>query len=114
MVKRIFTKDDLISDAQTVRTAKEFGDGPPIVTNSRMTELPGGFKLLPCGPDVCQMCAVDHPPENPHNRDSLYYQYKFFAENERWPTWTDAVSHCEEKLAEFWLSEIRRRGVPVD
>ena len=29
-------------------------------------------------PDTCPECAVVHDPQQPHNRDSLYYQYKIF------------------------------------
>ena len=51
------------------------------------------FVLMPPRPGVCQVCAVKHDPEQPHNRDSLYYQYRFYAEHKRWPTWADAMSH---------------------
>ena len=41
------------------------------------------FMILPPDPGVCQECAVDHDPVQPHNRDSLYYQYSFYAKHGR-------------------------------
>lgn len=69
-----------------------------------------GMTLLPCKKDVCQECAVDHPPEAPHNNQSLYYQYKFYGEHGRWPTWKDAISHCDENTQGLWEKELRRMG----
>lgn len=75
-------------------------------------ELPqiGGGSLLPCAPDVCQECALDHDPEYSHNADSLYYQYKFYAEHGRWPTWKDAMEHSPEHLKTFWIEELKKAG----
>jgi hypothetical protein len=57
-----------------------------------------GMTLLPCKKNVCQECAVDHPKDHPHNADSLYYQYKFLDQHGRWPTWEDAIAHCNEEV----------------
>ena len=70
----------------------------------------GGFRLLPCAPYVCQECAVLHTPEEPHNVQSLYYQYKFWAEHGRWPTWQDALAHVAEPLRGKWIAELRKHG----
>lgn len=67
--------------------------------------------LLPCKPNVCQECAVDHKPHEAHNKDSLYYQYKFYGEHGRWPTWADAIAHCEFTIRSFWKDELIKRGV---
>jgi len=72
------------------------------------------FTLLPPKPGVCKACAVDHPEEQPHNRDSLYYQYSFFIENQRWPTWKDAMAHCDEKMKADWTKALLDRGVKID
>ena len=45
-------------------------------------------------PGTCPECAVAHDPEMPHNRDSLAYQYKFYDQHGRFPTWKDAMAHC--------------------
>jgi hypothetical protein len=57
--------------------------------------------LLPCAKNVCPACAADHPPDKPHNSESLYYQYSFFERFGRWPTWADAVAHCPKAMREF-------------
>ena len=65
-------------------------------------------------PGTCPMCAVKHPPEQPHNCNSLTYQYKFYDEHGRWPTWTDALAHCSDDIKAFWRLELEKRGVSVD
>lgn len=73
-------------------------------------DQPQGGMLLPPSPDKCQECAVDHPPEEPHNKQSLYYQTKFRGDHGRWPTWRDAVAHCAPEVQEFWEAELRNLG----
>lgn len=70
--------------------------------------------LLPAAPDVCQVCAAQHAPEEPHNQQSLYYQLRFFHEVGRWPTWTDAMRHCTPETQSAWSEELQRRGVALD
>lgn len=62
-------------------------------------------------PGTCPMCAVKHGPEQPHNRDSLTYQYKFYDEHGRWPTWGDAMAHCTDDVKDFWRVALMKRGV---
>lgn len=64
-------------------------------------------------PGTCPKCAVKHDPQLPHNKDSLAYQYKFYDENGRWPTWEDAMSHCSEEMKNLWVEELRRKGIEV-
>lgn len=43
-----------------------------------------GMTLLGNVPEgTCPECAVPHDPEQPHNRDSLAYQYKFYDQHGR-------------------------------
>lgn len=43
-----------------------------------------GMTLLGKTPEgTCPECAVKHDPEQPHNRDSLTYQYKFYDQHGR-------------------------------
>lgn len=49
------------------------------------------FTLLPAKPGTCPQCAAFHPPDFPHNQTSLHWQYWFYNEHGRWPTWTDAA-----------------------
>ena len=48
--------------------------------------------LLKTPPDTCPECAVKHGPNEPHNQQSLAYQYDFYGKNGRWPTWEDAMA----------------------
>ena len=73
----------------------------------------GQFMLMPPAPDVCQECAVKHDPVMPHNRDSLYYQYAFYAKNGRWPTWADAMAHCPEEIKGYWTDALTEKGIDV-
>ena len=71
---------------------------------------PGQFNLLLPRPDVCQECAVDHKPEEPHNVLSLYYRVKFKMDHDRYPTWEDAIAHCSEEIKEIWKVELKLRN----
>lgn len=84
-----------------------------VIDKSKGNNL-GGFKLLPCAPDVCQACAVDHDPSFPHNAQSLYYQYKFMETNGRFPNWGDAMAHCTEEMKLKWREQLVARGVPIN
>lgn len=35
----------------------------------------GAFTLLPAPRGTCEECAVAHKPDEPHNQQSLHYQY---------------------------------------
>lgn len=74
-----------------------------------------GCELLDMVPDgTCPECAVAHHPEQPHNRDSLTYQYKFYDKHGRWPTWADAMAHCPPEIQRFWKTALEERGVKID
>lgn len=73
----------------------------------------GAFKLFPAAPGTCPECAVDHPPEEPHNQQSLFYQYKYYNDHGRWPTWEDAMRHCSEEVKTLWREELRKEGVVI-
>lgn len=74
-----------------------------------------GFKLLgQTPPGTCPMCAVKHDPEQPHDNQSLAYQYKFYDEHGRFPTWADAMAHCSDDIKAYWIRELTARGVKLD
>lgn len=75
---------------------------PPTVKQAGDPRKDATWTLLPARPGVCSQCAVDHEPEEPHNRDSLHYQYTFYAEHDRWPTWDDAMAHCTSEVQQMW------------
>lgn len=60
-------------------------------------------------PGTCKACALDHDPAWPHNQQSLFYQMRFHGAHGRWPTWADAVAHCEPDLHKEWKDELTRR-----
>lgn len=64
--------------------------------NAQGSEL----KMAPPPPHYCQECAVIHAPEEPHDKDSLYYGMMFHVKTGRWPTWSDAWAHCTPKVRE--------------
>lgn len=68
------------------------------------------FTLLGTKPGVCPMCAVDHPPTAPHNQQSLHWQYYFYGRHNRWPTWADAMAHCDPKLQEACKKALIEKG----
>jgi hypothetical protein len=88
-----------------------------IETGEPMPIEDGGLRMLPNPPGTCDWCAVNHPPEMPHNKDSLYYQMKFNAITGRWPTWTDAMAHCSEEMKDNWRRELvammGRKGLAI-
>lgn len=73
----------------------------------------GSFMLMPPEPGVCQECAVNHEPTEPHDQQSLHYQYSFYADHGRWPTWADALAHCDEGTRQLWTDALKERGVDV-
>lgn len=72
------------------------------------------FILPPAADGMCPECAVKHDSNLPHNQRSIFYQYKFFAEFGRWPTWKDAIAHCTDDIKTLWIEELRNAGVQVD
>jgi len=73
----------------------------------------GAFAMLPAKPGTCPECAVKHDQEMPHNHRSLFYQYKFYNEHGRWPSWKDAMAHCSDEMKEFWHRRLRECGVEM-
>ena len=69
------------------------------------------FNLLPSAPGTCPECGIKHEPKWPHNRDTMFYNFKFFNDNGRWPTWEDAMAHSEEKVKVMWREELIKRGI---
>lgn len=68
------------------------------------------FMMMPPPPGTCPECAVKHDPRMPHNKQSLFYQYAFYARNGRWPTWEDAMAHCAEEVKEVWRQALKEAG----
>lgn len=74
-----------------------------------------GFTMFGGVPEgTCKICAVKHDETQPHNQQSLTYQYKFYDQFGRWPTWKDAMNHCSDQVKEQWTTELEKRGVEVE
>ncbi len=72
-----------------------------------------GMTLLPPASDKCQSCAKSHEEELPHDQQSLFYQYWFYFQFERWPTWVDAMAHCSDEIKSEWVKLLKEHGVIV-
>ena len=69
---------------------------------------------MPTKKGVCQECGVDHPSDQPHNRNTMLYQYTFYDKAGRWPTWADAMEHCPDDIKAYWTHELSLLGVNVE
>lgn len=69
---------------------------------------------MPTPEGTCPECAVDHTPEQPHNQQSLAYQYNFYNQHGRWPTWADALAHCPPYVRAAWVEGLGDHGVEVE
>lgn len=70
--------------------------------------------LLSPAPGRCEQCDTKHEPGEPHNQDSLYWQYSFYRHSGgTWPTWEDAMTHCLPAVREAWSAELKRKGVKL-
>ena len=75
-----------------------------------MTTSPcGEFQLLPPDPATCELCAVNHRHTEAHNAASLFYQYRFYGQWGRWPTWADAIAHCSTDVQTLWKRLLQDR-----
>ncbi len=62
---------------------------------------------------ACPECGVAHEPGMPHDRDSLAYQYGFYRREGRWPTWEDAMAHCDAAVKDRWREALISEGVAL-
>lgn len=90
---------------KTIKAGMQTIDATGAVKDGHVT-----WHLLPPPAGVCQKCAHDHSPEQPHNFQTLYYKYAFYADHDRWPTWADALAHCSPEMKAAWEKELRARG----
>ncbi len=69
--------------------------------------------MLPAAEGKCPDCATDHDPQLPHNQQSLFWNYRFLGLYGRWPTWADALAHCDDETAKMWIGAMPEHGGPV-
>ena len=72
------------------------------------------FMLLPPAKHLCQTCGHEHPAHLPHNQQQLHYQYSFYADHGRWPTWRDAMAHCADDVRAQWTAILTEKGIDLD
>lgn len=88
---------------------------PPTVKQARDPRKDATWTLMPpADPTACSQCGRDHDPGWPHDAQSLHYQYAFYSEHDRWPTWEDAMSHCSESMQAQWREALAEHGVKVE
>ena len=82
-------------------------------TGQVIEERPVNFILMPVDTSAgqCPVCGQKHEPREPHNAQSPYYQYRIYGETGKWPTWADAVAHCDPLIQWAWYNAISERGV---
>jgi hypothetical protein len=71
----------------------------------------GKWGLLPPKDDKCGECGREHASDQPHDKDSLYYQIEFQAAHGRGAQWSDAVAHCPPDIRAYWKAELEKYGV---
>jgi hypothetical protein len=92
-----------------VRAAAKASD-----TGVKVTVVPASaWTILPPPANVCQTCAKDHEPGQPHDPQTLYYQTAFRQKHGRRPTWADALAHCTPIVQAMWVEELAKHGIPV-
>lgn len=70
------------------------------------------FHIIPpkLEPGACTECGRIHEPTEPHDQTRLLYQYAFFSEHHRWPTWADACAHCSPEVQAHWKKILTELG----
>ncbi len=86
---------------------------PETQSGSSLQRVVRELGLLPPAPNVCQQCAVDHDARMPHNQQSLYWNYRFYSQHGRWPTWEDALAHCSPEMQRQWVVALAEHGITV-
>lgn len=70
------------------------------------TELDLMRSMIPPGKKQCQVCGTNHDSETPHDKTNTYYQIQFHREQGRYPTWADAMAHCNEEMQQLWRQSL--------
>ncbi len=73
-------------------------------------QRPFNWHVLPPPAHLCQVCAHEHDPLEPHNRQQVFYLIMFANAVGRPPTWADAIAHCDAATQAAWRAELTRCG----
>ena len=74
----------------------------------------GKLQLMPPAPHLCQVCGSDHGAGEAHDPTSVYYQYAFYENNGRYPSWRDSIAHLDAEHQQHWLDELAEQGLDPD
>lgn len=72
------------------------------------------IRLCAPGPGKCRVCAGVHDPGQPHDRDSFFYKHWFYRRHRRFPSWADAMAHCDDAVKAEAAAKLRRRGIAIE
>lgn len=72
------------------------------------------IRITAPGPGTCPICATIHDERDPHDRDSLYYQNRFYKAHKRFPSWLDAMRHCTDMTKAVWVDKLNKRGITLE
>ena len=65
--------------------------------------------LLPPAPHLCQECAVQHEPTEPHNWESLFFM--FYCQEKGVPAGiAGAFAHCSAEVCDRWAKGMSEGG----
>lgn len=86
---------------------------PPTVKALGDPRRDATWNLLPPREGACSQCAKEHEPDLPHDWQTLYWQYAFYAEHDRWPLLADAFAHCDDAMYELWREALAQHGLTL-
>jgi hypothetical protein len=72
-----------------------------------ITMPPDHFVILAPSPGLCQVCADEHAPDEPHDPESVYWRVLRAREGLNKPTWEDALGHCPEDVRRRWTTSLK-------
>lgn len=85
------------------------------MTDSRLDmDGEGAMFLMPPDPRLCQVCAREHTPEEPHDPTTMYAEMRARMRGEPVPSWRSAMEHCAPDVQARWTAELSRRGFDLD
>jgi hypothetical protein len=78
-------------------------------TGEVVKEGTANWQLMPLNTPngECPECGKIHDATQPHNAQSLFYQYSFYGKHGRWPTWADAIAHCDADTQALWKAALK-------
>lgn len=70
--------------------------------------------MLPPPPDKCQICAVRHNVNLPHDPNTLYYKMYMTNFVGREATRAEAMKHCDEEMVALRTAALTKRWIDIN